>query len=86
MIFRAFDNRKVSSEIDNKVEKSIETEIETTLISRISILNFDNSVLMFKKIVEVVRVVHQSASAEKEKELNLKKQFDNVCQQNESYQ
>ena len=33
---------------------------------------------MFKKIVEVVYVVHQSTSIKK-KELNLKKQFDNVC-------
>ena len=73
MIFRTFDNREVNLKINNKVEKSIEAEIETVSISRIFILSFDNLTLMFEKIVEIVRVIHQSASAEKEKKLNLKK-------------
>ena len=85
MIFRTFDSRKINFEINNEIEKSIETKIETVLISRISILNFDNLILMLKKIVKAARVAHQSASTEKEKKLNLKEQFDNVCQQNESY-
>ena len=41
---------------------------------------------MFEKIVEVARAVHQSVSVKKKEKLNLKEQFDNVCQQNESYQ
>ena len=85
MIFRTFDNREINFEIDNKIKKSIETEVETILISKIFISSFDNSVLMFEEIVEVVRVIHQSISVEKEKKLNLKEQFDNVCQQNENY-
>ena len=86
MILRTFDSREINPEIDNEIEESIKTEIETTSVSRISILSFDNSTLMFKEIVEAVRAVHQSASVEEEKELNLKKQFDNACQQNENYQ
>ena len=86
MIFRTFDNREINFKIDNEVEKSIKTKIETISISRIFILNFDNLTLMFKKIVEAVRVAHQSILIEKEKKLNLEKQFDNVCQQNENYQ
>ena len=85
MIFRTFDNREINFKIDNKVEKSIKIKVETTSISRISTSSFNNSILMFEKIVEAVRAVHQSTSIEKEKELNLKKQYDNVCQQNESY-
>ena len=73
MILQTFDNREINLKIDNKIEKSIETEIETISISKIFISSFDNSVLMFKKIVEIIRVVHQSASVEKEKKLNLKK-------------
>ena len=86
MILWTFDNREINFEIDNKVEKSIETKDETVSISKIFILNFDNSILMFKKIVEIARAAHQSTSIEKEKKLNLKKQFDNVCQQNDNYQ
>ena len=73
MIFRTFDNREVNSKIDNKIEESIKVKVKTVSISRIFILNFDNSALMFKEIIKVVYVVHQSISAEKEKELNLKK-------------
>ena len=86
MIFRTFDSREVSLEIDNEVEKSIEAKVETVSISKIFISSFDNSVLMLEKIVEAARAAHQSTSTKKKKELNLKKQFDNVCQQNESYQ
>ena len=71
MIFRTFDSREVNFEIDNEVEESIEAEIETVLILRIFILSFDNSTLMFEKIIEVACVAHQSASVEKKKELNL---------------
>ena len=85
MTFWTFDNREVNLEIDNKIKKSIKAEIETTLISKIFILSFDNLILMFEKIVEAARAAHQSASIEKKKKLNLKKQFDNVYQQNESY-
>ena len=85
MIFRTFDNREVNFKINNEVEELIEAKIETVSISRIFILSFDNSILMFEKIVEVVRVAHQSVSIKKKKKLNLKEQFDNVCQQNESY-
>ena len=85
MILRTFDNREVNFEIDNEIKKSIEAEVETISISKIFISSFDNSILMFEEIVEVARAVHQSISAEKEKKLNLKKQFDNVCQQNENY-
>ena len=85
MILRAFDSREISLEIDNKVEKLIEAEDETISVSRIFILSFDNSALMFQEIVEVARAVHQSVSVEKEKELDLEKQFDNVCQQNDNY-
>ena len=62
MIFRTFDNREINFEIDNEVEESIEAEIETASISKIFISNFNNSTLMFKKIVEAVRAVHQSTS------------------------
>ena len=86
MTFRTFDNREVSFEIDSEVEKSIEAKVETASVSRISTSSFDNSTLMLKEIVEAVRAAHQSVSAEKEKELDLKKQFDNVCLQNENYQ
>ena len=84
--FRTFDSREVSFEIDNKIEELIEAEIETVSVSRIFTSSFDNSTLIFKEIVEAARAAHQSISAEKEKELNLKKQFDNACLQNESYQ
>ena len=67
MIFRTFDSREINFEIDNKIKELIEAEIETILISRIFILSFDNSILMFKEIVKAVRVVYQSASTEKEK-------------------
>ena len=79
IIFQTFDSREVNFEIDNEVEKLIETEDETILILKIFILSFDNSILMFKEIVEVARVAHQSTLIKKEKKLNLKKQFDNVC-------
>ena len=78
MILRTFDSREVNFEINNKIKKSIEAEVGTTSISRIFISSFDNSILMFEKIVETVRVAHQSVSVKKKK-LNLKKQFDNVC-------
>ena len=57
-----FNNREVNFEIDNKVEKSIKIKNETTSVLRIFILNFDNSILMFKEIVKIARVAHQSAS------------------------
>ena len=85
MILQTFDNREVNFEIDNEIEELIETEIEIISISRIFISNFDNSILMFEEIIEAACIIHQSASAEKEKKLNLKKQFDNVCQQNKNY-
>ena len=85
MIFRTFDNREINFEINNEVEESIEAEVETISISKIFISSFNNSTLMFEKIVEAARVAHQSTSIEKEKKLNLKKQFDKVCQQNENY-
>ena len=65
MIFRTFDNREINLEIDNKIEKSIETEVETILILKIFISSFDNSILMFKRIIEVARVAHQSISTKK---------------------
>ena len=71
-MFRTFDSREVNFEIDNEVEKLIKAKIETISILKIFISSFDNSTLMFEKIVETVCVVHQSASAEKEKKLNLK--------------
>ena len=80
MIFRTFDNREINFEIDNKIKESIEAEVETISISKIFISSFDNLTLMFKEIVEAVCVIHQSTSIEKEKELDLKKQFDNICQ------
>ena len=86
MIFRTFDSREINLEINNEVEESIETKVETISVSRIFILSFDNLILMFEKIVEAVRAAHQPASIKKEKKLNLKKQFDNACQQNENYQ
>ena len=58
IIFRAFDNREVNFEIDNKIEKSIGTEIDTISISRIFILSFDNLILMFKEIVQTAHAVH----------------------------
>ena len=67
MIFRTFNNREINFEIDNKVKKLIEVKIETISILKIFILNFDNSILMFKKIVEVARVVHQSTLIKKKK-------------------
>ena len=85
MTFRTFDSREVNFKIDNKVEESIEAKIEIILILKIFISSSDNSALMFEEIVEIVRAVHQSTSIEKKK-LNLKKQFDNVCQQNDNYQ
>ena len=73
MIFRTFDNREINFEINNEIEESIEAEIETISISRIFISSFDNSILMFKKIVKVVCAAHQSILIEKKKKLNLKK-------------
>ena len=73
MIFRTFDNREVSLEIDNEIKELIKAKNETILISKIFISNFDNSILMLEEIVEVVRAAHQSASTEKKKKLNLKK-------------
>ena len=67
MIFRMFDNREVSFEINNEIKKSIEIKDETISISRIFISSFDNSILMFKEIVEVARAVHQSVSIKKKK-------------------
>ena len=84
MIFRTFDNREINFEINNEIKESIEAKVETTLISRIFTSNFNNSVLMFKKIVEAARAAHQLISI-KNLNLNLKKQFDNVCQQNNNY-
>ena len=84
MIFRKFNNREINLKIDNEIKKLIEAKIETILILKIFILSFDNLILMFKKIVEVVRAAHQSTSIKK-KNLYLKEQFDNVCQQNKSY-
>ena len=69
MIFRTFDNREINFKIDNKIKESIKTKIEIISISRIFISSFDNLILMFKKIVEVVRVVHQSTLTEKKKNL-----------------
>ena len=83
---RTSDNREINFKIDNEIEKSIEAEDETISVSKIFISNFDNSILMFKKIVEAARVAHQSTSIKKKKKLNLKKQFDNACQQNNNYQ
>ena len=73
MNFQTFDNREINFKIDNKIEESIETEIETTSILRIFILSFNNSILIFKEIVETAHVAHQSISTEKEKKFNLKK-------------
>ena len=67
MIFRTFDSREINFKIDNEIEKLIETKNETILISKIFILSFDNSILMFKEIVEVARAVHQSTSIKKKK-------------------
>ena len=67
MIFRTFDNREINFEIDNEIEKSIEAEVETTLILKFFISNFDNSILIFEEIIEVIRVVHQSTSTEEKK-------------------
>ena len=86
MIFRTFDSREVNFEINNEIEELIKAEVEIISISKIFISNFDNLILMFEKIVEAARAAHQSISIKKEKELNLKEQFDNVCQQNENYQ
>ena len=58
MIFWAFDSREINFKIDNEIEKLIEAKVETVSISRISTLSFNNSILMFKKIVEIVRVAH----------------------------
>ena len=80
-----FDNREINFKINNEIKESIEAKVKIILILRIFILNFNNSILIFKKIVEIVRVVYQSTSVKKEKKLNLKKQFNNVCQQNESF-
>ena len=55
---RAFNSREINFEIKNEIEKLIEAEIETVSISKIFILSFDNSILMFEEIVESVRVVH----------------------------
>ena len=67
MIFRTFDNREVNFEIDNEIEKSIKVKVETILISKIFILSFDNSIVMFKKIIEVVRAAYQSVSIKKKR-------------------
>ena len=72
MNFRMFDNREINFKIDNEVEESIETKVETTSVSKIFTLSFDNLILMFKKIVEAARVAHQSASIKKKKKLYLK--------------
>ena len=58
MIFRTFDNREINFKIDNKIEELIEAEIEIISILKIFILNFDNLILMFKKIVEIAYVAH----------------------------
>ena len=65
MTFRTFDNREINFEIDNEIKKSIEAKVETILISRIFISSFNNSILMFKEIVETARVVYQSTSIKK---------------------
>ena len=83
MIFRTFDSREINLEINHEIKKLIKIKVEIISISRIFMLSFDNSILMFKKIVEVVCAAHQSTSIKKK--LNLKKQFDTVCQQNENY-
>ena len=67
MIFRTFDNREVNLEIDNEIEKSIKAKIKTISILRIFTSNFDNSILMFEKIVKAARAAHQTISFKKKK-------------------
>ena len=86
MTLRAFDSREVNPEIDSEAEKPTETKDETVPVSRISTPSSDNPALMLEEIVEAARAAHQPASAEEEKKLDLEKQFDNACQQNDNYQ
>ena len=58
MIFQIFDNCEINFKINNKVEELIEIKIEIILILRIFISSSNNLILMFKKIVKVVCVVH----------------------------
>ena len=67
MIFQTFDNREIIFIINNKIEKSIEIKVKTISILRIFISSSNNLILMFEKIIEVARVVHQSTSIKKKK-------------------
>ena len=65
MILRTFNNCEINFEINNEVEELIETKIERISILKISISSFDNSILMFKEIVEIARAAHQLTSTKK---------------------
>ena len=86
MTLRASDSREVSPEIDSEAEEPTEAEDGTAPVSRISTPSSDNPALMLEGIVEAVRAAHQPAPTEEEEELDLEEQFDNVCQQDGSYQ